>query len=498
MRKNKAHKAGNEIQNLQIRIMSIYVVVILLTIGVVVGLTLERTKSVLSEKVSGLSAMVNSQMALNLQNYLDNIEENCTFIFTDKEHYTYTAEEAELTEYEHLTRRKTITAKLQEISLMESHSDFGIVYENGITVGKISEGTAALYGSDIFNILMSAVRDNAAQDGWSVGYNGDYDRLYYVKKLNEKAVIVSAIYTSELAEVFEKSDRMEDMTILLCDGNKRIMYSSETRNIGDQMNSNIAQLMGNHSEKTMMNDDYLISEEHCEGWDVLCYIPISSIMKEYRQLQMYIFVISGIVIFLTIVIGIRLSSVVANPITDMVNRLDKKASTDLLTHVLNKMSFENETEKLLLSEDMENAYAFMIIDVDDFKSVNDSLGHAYGDEVLENIAEILREVFWKNCLIGRVGGDEFAVLIGISADCRGEHTEYVQQLVQQLYESLKIWNRNFEKKKITLSTGIVFSREEDDFRRIYEDADKALYEVKRDGKNKYFIWDREESGQNGK
>jgi diguanylate cyclase (GGDEF)-like protein len=345
---------------------------------------------------------------------------------------------------------------------------------------------------------MDVVQDNAAEDGWTIGYKGNYDRLYYVKKLNDSAIMVSAIYTSELADVFEKADRMEDMTIALIDQGEHMMYSSETSEIGNKIDVNIAKNLKANVSETVINREYLISEDTCENWRVICYIPTSSVMAEYSQLQMYILIISGIVIFLTLTIGIRLSSVVAHPISDMVKSLDKKASTDLLTLVLNKKSFEEQSENLLLNAAGSHYYAFMIIDVDDFKKVNDTNGHAFGDKVLENIAEMLRGTFWKNCLIGRLGGDEFAVLMSIPEEKNAEAKAYVDELVRYLYDRLSGWNRNYNDTAITLSSGIVLNQKQDDFKTIYKNADYALYQVKREGKNRFFIWDREESGTNDK
>ena len=88
---------------------------------------------------------------------------------------------------------------------MENYVDFFIVYSDDHTVGKVSNGTTKLYGDDLYSDMEQLITRKRSNDGWSTGYNGDFRRIYYVKRVNDNALLVVSIYTSELENVFAKN-----------------------------------------------------------------------------------------------------------------------------------------------------------------------------------------------------------------------------------------------------------------------------------------------------
>ena len=90
-----------------------------------------------------------------------------------------------------------------------------------------------------------------------------------------------------------------------------------------------------------------------------------------------------------------------------VNRWREQANTDPLTGLSNRKRIEEQIAQAL-EDDKENGAAFLFIDVDNFKAVNDTLGHMFGDEVLRHVASEIRRTVRTSDIVGRVGGDEFA------------------------------------------------------------------------------------------
>jgi len=88
-----------------------------------------------------------------------------------------------------------------------------------------------------------------------------------------------------------------------------------------------------------------------------------------------------------------------------------KAQRDSLTKLFNKRNTQNKIEEYIKNGGMNVNSALFVIDVDDFKAVNDNLGHLAGDTVLRSISSMLAEVFSENSIIGRIGGDEFIVFL---------------------------------------------------------------------------------------
>jgi len=153
--------------------------------------------------------------------------------------------------------------------------------------------------------------------------------------------------------------------------------------------------------------------------------------------------------------------------------LRHKAEHDPLTGVINRGAFEQMREVLKASTD---PLAFLIIDVDKFKLINDCYGHEIGDQILKKVAKHLSDTFRAQDYVARIGGDEFAVIMTNS-------TRELQPVIQNKVESMN----QFLKKPddglppISLSIGIAFS-DKGFPEELYRQADRALYQVKENGR----------------
>ena len=157
---------------------------------------------------------------------------------------------------------------------------------------------------------------------------------------------------------------------------------------------------------------------------------------------------------------------------------------DPLTSVFNK-----ETTQKLIDQKLKNHehFCFLILDVDDFKSVNDNYGHAVGDKVLKNLSDLFKNHFRQTDIVGRIGGDEFIILIEdeIIAESR------IQSLLKKVNE-LKI--EELQDFKLSISVGMAFAPSNGTtFMELYRHADHALYQTKRTGKNDYKIYKNDEN-----
>lgn len=163
--------------------------------------------------------------------------------------------------------------------------------------------------------------------------------------------------------------------------------------------------------------------------------------------------------------------------TEEEQRLRKKAEHDALTELVNRGTFE-----MLLKNRIESGGkgtgAFLLVDVDIFKEINDNYGHAVGDAVLKRVAEVLVDNFKDRDIIARFGGDEFAVwLTNLDRECAG----FIEQRITDINQKLS--GAGDDLPPVTLSVGGALSREEDSFQAIYRRADEMLYEVKKNGRS---------------
>ena len=166
------------------------------------------------------------------------------------------------------------------------------------------------------------------------------------------------------------------------------------------------------------------------------------------------------------------------------NMLKNKAEHDLLTGLLNKITLEDSINEALKNAS-HNAFSFFIVDLDNFKAVNDNLGHATGDKVLTDVASKLQLVFNEADYIGRLGGDEFAVLLVIPSMMVSQAEKLTREKANLLNELLRA---EYGDDKITIhvsaSIGVAtYPRDGMDFQTLYRNGDKALYHSKEHGKN---------------
>ncbi len=167
--------------------------------------------------------------------------------------------------------------------------------------------------------------------------------------------------------------------------------------------------------------------------------------------------------------------------------LKNKAEIDQLTGLYNKATTEFLIRKTLQGFNRrDDNHALLIIDIDNFKVVNDKLGHLFGDVVLALLAGLLKPLFRSDDIIGRIGGDEFFVLL---KNYTSENTIYTKA-----NEICKLFERTFSENDITCnvsaSIGIALCPlHGTEFDTLYKSADTALYITKENGKNGFTIYD---------
>ncbi len=168
--------------------------------------------------------------------------------------------------------------------------------------------------------------------------------------------------------------------------------------------------------------------------------------------------------------------------------LEKRSKTDPLTGLLNKGAVEELISMMIGNYYKEQDHcALMMVDVDQFKSINDTYGHAVGDDVLSRIGRIINGSFRGNDVAGRIGGDEFIIFLrNINSK------DAIFHLANRLkYEISKEFEKEEYAGKVSLSVGIaVYPEHGRKFEQLYESADKALYYVKKHGRGNWHIYEK--------
>ena len=166
--------------------------------------------------------------------------------------------------------------------------------------------------------------------------------------------------------------------------------------------------------------------------------------------------------------------------------LQWRASMDMLSGLLNRAATERAIKDRLLEMGQGDTCALFIVDLDNFKQVNDMLGHQAGDQAIRQAAEKLSSLFRASDIVGRLGGDEFVVFL-----YGGITKEIASKKAAAICEKLQLALGDRETVYITASVGIHLAGKGQTFEGLYQSADLALYKAKKAGKHQFYLKDQE-------
>lgn len=159
------------------------------------------------------------------------------------------------------------------------------------------------------------------------------------------------------------------------------------------------------------------------------------------------------------------------------------STRDVFSSIFNKRASEDAVRKYLHASNPAARGAFVILDLDDFKKINDTAGHMVGDAVLRRTADVLLKIFRATDIVGRFGGDEFIILAkGMSS------RDSVERKCRKIREELGALLEAESGLHVTCSIGaVLIAGQEVEYDEVFRQADAALYEAKKRGKDKHVI-----------
>ena len=365
-----------------------------------------------------------------------------------------------------------------------------------------------IYKNALYNRDMIALQSNIYKDGTMIG---TVSGLYYTNYINNilntdenknthQYQIVDRDGNFILASGMSVFDKYDDLYSFLADsGFKKENKDTVIRDfIGDRPGATTFQL----NNKTNyfcytpigINDWYLVSQAP----ELALNLQTVSMQNPTIMLALQIIILFIILILYIIWRQLRYRTAMEasrNELEMLNERLQAKneslkikAENDLLTELYNKVTSELVITDFLQNDGKDGRHALFVIDLDDFKKINDELGHIYGDKALTDVADGINHCLRTTDIKGRIGGDEFIILlkyIKTDADIIQKVTE-----ISKKFNSIPVlfgsdW-------KIGASIGIsVYPDHSENFTELFRKADKAMYYSKEHGKGTYYIYNHE-------
>ncbi len=175
-------------------------------------------------------------------------------------------------------------------------------------------------------------------------------------------------------------------------------------------------------------------------------------------------------------------------------QLSQWVERDPLTGLYNKKAAQTLIDAYLSGEGKNSRHTMLFCDLDDFKSVNDTFGHPFGDALLSSVADKFSQTFRREDILCRIGGDEFVVLMK-NASGRSYVSHRANLLLDHMKQALDLGDHRVT---ITMSVGIAsYPEGGSTYSELLQNADKAMYVSKFNGKNQYYFYDDTISGNSG-
>ena len=222
---------------------------------------------------------------------------------------------------------------------------------------------------------------------------------------------------------------------------------------------------------------------------------VAAARQRQRELSMIILVFGLMVALLTNYLAFRV--IIGKPLNELISRIEEaktnaefNAMHDSLTGVGNRRNLDEVLRaRFLRARRQDDTITVLHIDLDGFKTINDTLGHAAGDHILRHVSDLLEDCANEHEFVGRIGGDEFVIVLEINS-VLGRDIEVAQNVISRVRQPIEF---DGETCRIGASVGIARSHRKDGAEtftpeRILMDSDIALYAAKRAGKGQYAIF----------
>lgn len=305
------------------------------------------------------------------------------------------------------------------------------------------------------------------------------------KFLGATGVGIEVSYIDEMLDMFKKKYNLDVMFINQAG---EVVLSKESKHINSHLSEMkvlrnykdaITAKDANMFEYEKNNDDYIMQTKYIPELGV--YLMVEACIDDFADKAKSVFYFNlAISLFFTIIFALIIIFILKS----YHKKLEKLADFDELTNIPNRRKFNEEFERLFsLHQRDGRPISLLFLDVDNFKSINDNIGHQAGDEVLRITSKILRKNIRKTDLLARWGGEEFIIaFIDTNINVAFDISQKIREAIAQDQEL-----KNITSYSVTASFGLTACSNTDSVDSVISRADDAMYQAKQSGKNRVVL-----------
>lgn len=313
----------------------------------------------------------------------------------------------------------------------------------------------------------------------------------------KKGILISSYNIKEFSRILDSQSGNNNPEIGIVNGNGKVVYGKSS----DEFNLNIFNSLRKIKFEELSADEmqadfengapgfvvYRVDDvaRYCSyapiginNWYVVVVVKENVLRSKLASLEKYglQLTVALVVIMLGLLIVIMATRLREQKKIRTI--LERAAMLDGLTEIYNRKASEETIEQALHTGEDVTTATLLVIDVDNFKQINDCRGHLFGDSVLKECANRLNGLFGEEGVVGRIGGDEFIVFLYHCPDLA-----QIEKKISELIHNFYVRTEAGENQKISVSVGIAQAgTKANTFSTLYELADKALYRAKQTGK----------------
>jgi len=310
----------------------------------------------------------------------------------------------------------------------------------------------------------------------------------YDDKQNFLGVTGVGIEVSYIDEMLDTFKQKYNLDVMFINPEGEVVLSKKSKHVKRHLNDMevlknykdvITAQNANMFEYEKYDDDYIMQTKYIPELDV--YLMVEACIDDFSYKARNVFYFNlAISLFFTLIFALIIIVILKS----YHKRLEKLADFDELTNIPNRRKFNKEFEIFFsLYKRDAKPISLLFLDIDNFKSINDKLGHQVGDEVLVRTAEILRKNIRKTDLLARWGGEEFIIaFINTNINDALNISQKIREAIEKDSDLKEITSYS-----VTASFGLTACSEADSVDSVISRVDNAMYEAKENGKNRVVL-----------